>query len=322
MAAESSQISPSGDYNSIGVDFLSPKTTSQNIVVKDAPAGNKILEIDVTNRKLLLDTLIELTTDAGITAEGVKFEDGDVNAATISGACIGTSVQAQNTALQEISGLTLSENDFIVKGASALLGKTPAQVLSIIGAAAASHTHDASVLISGTLADARVAGSNVTQHINDAGTGATDFFSAQKILATFAQLGANADITSLTALEKLSWTPTITASGFQTPTWDTNHPAIAVALRLGNTIAICLSGHFDLSGTASSGTALRIAKPSGLQAADSFLPVYLRNPDNSSERDSYVSIDGSYILITPKDGLGIPSGTWGRLGFVLIGDYA
>lgn len=55
--------------------------------------------------------------------------------------------------------------------------------------AASVHTHAAADVTSGTLADARISSSSVTQHINDAGTGTTDLWSADKIATEIAAGG-------------------------------------------------------------------------------------------------------------------------------------
>ena len=60
----------------------------------------------------------------------------------------------------------------------------------LAGKADSSHTHDAADVTSGTFADARIAASNVTQHINDAGATVTDIWSGSKITT---ELGGKAD---------------------------------------------------------------------------------------------------------------------------------
>lgn len=59
------------------------------------------------------------------------------------------------------------------------------------------HTHAASDVVTGTFADGRVSASSVTQHINDAGTGASDLWSADKIATEIAAGGGGGDVSSV-----------------------------------------------------------------------------------------------------------------------------
>lgn len=85
MASKSNQTIPYGSYNHVGFDYLSPKTSSQNIEFVDAGVGGtSFAGIDVTNQALMADTISEFTSATGVTIDGIKLKDSIVYTDTVS----------------------------------------------------------------------------------------------------------------------------------------------------------------------------------------------------------------------------------------------
>jgi hypothetical protein len=132
----------------------------------------------------------EFYTEAKVSA------NTDVAANTTHRTNTGNPHSTSVTNLSDTTITSLTTGEILVKSAGDWINQTLAEA----GIAAASHTHAASDVTSGTFADARIAETNVTQHeaaidhdaltnyaagehriINDAGTSATELWSASKI---------------------------------------------------------------------------------------------------------------------------------------------
>jgi hypothetical protein len=123
MAAESQQIIPSGTINHIGVDFITPKTSAQNIAILRAPSGDTIAEIDVSATKALkINTINELTANNGVVIDGLTIKDGAI-----------TGYQVANQKLTDISGLATTDGGFIVGDGSNFVLETASTARASLG---------------------------------------------------------------------------------------------------------------------------------------------------------------------------------------------
>lgn len=88
--------------------------------------GTEISEINITG-----GTITSLTSAIPITAGGTGAEDA-ITARSNLGLVIGSDVQSHSSDLDDIAGLSTSQNDFLVKGASNWENKTTSEVQSIL----------------------------------------------------------------------------------------------------------------------------------------------------------------------------------------------
>lgn len=223
MAAITNQALLQGGFNNFGINWLTPATAAQNIIIADDKNGtNVVAEFDVTNLQVKTDTIVESTAAAGVTIETVLLKDGNVQApndnwfqGTTTGAAaynivrynssdqlevgtqqdwldaLGLTIGAQTPTLdqdlQDIAGLGATLNNFIVGDGSSWTKETPSQARSSLGL--------------GTIATQSTVDNDdfgsTAWAVASGGTGSTTAAGARTNLAV-AKSGANSDITSLT----------------------------------------------------------------------------------------------------------------------------
>lgn len=96
---------PSGGYNHIQTDFLSPKTPNEPIAILDEHGGDEYLHFDGATKSIKIDTINERTADTGVTLDGTLLKDGNVRLASQKKL---QAKNAANDAVLDILGLNAS----------------------------------------------------------------------------------------------------------------------------------------------------------------------------------------------------------------------
>ena len=334
--ANPSQAVMSGSYKHAGVDHFSPKTAATDIQFHPSKTDTTVLlQIDVTNNLVNVNTLREITPAAGIDIDSVIVKDGTLTILNntwliaVDSAGTGTKnvikinaadevefaepiaaielkhdtyLQAQNAAaasanllklnasdkiefgstldadrLAELALLAATLNNFLLMDGSNLTLATPAQALAAIGAAAASHNHNTSEITAGTMADARIAASNITQH--------------------------QTAITAL-GLSRSTWVPVVTANNAVTVSALVINTAEYVAI--GNSVLVNLSLGFTLSSGAA--TILSVTTPTwAAHSGNAAYPVGM-DEGGSAASEPRGRQSGATSLIVFKPGLATITG--------------
>ena len=223
MAAITNQIIPSGGFNNIGAQWITPISSGQNIIVADDNVGtNKVCEFDVTNRAILVDLINEVTATAGVTIDSVLIKDGGMQmannvwlAAKASGGgnynlvrytdgdalAVGSAAnwrtaldaQQQGDALDDIKDLSPTNNYFIAGNGAAWVLESPSAVRTSLGLG--------DMALEDTINNSNWSGTDLS--VTNGGTAAGNPDDARANLVA-AKSGSNSDITALTNCGELS----------------------------------------------------------------------------------------------------------------------
>ena len=208
--ALSSQARPSGSYNHIGTDYISPKTVGSVITVRTAKSGGtEYFAFDGPNLAAKINIISEYTAAAGVTIDSVLLKDGSgtfINA-TCTTSCI-TDTIAERTAAAgvTIDGLLIKDGAPRVANNAYYLGLSQAGAGATVNILKV-NTSD-TITFGATVASITISGGAITGitdlAVADGGTGASTAAAARTNLSA-AKTGANSDITSLTAIVSINF---------------------------------------------------------------------------------------------------------------------
>lgn len=151
--AASNQTRPTGNYNNIGADYLSPITTSADIGILDAASGSEYARFDSSAHALQADIITEFTLGAGVTVGGVKLSSNTIRVPN------NTDLLARNAAdSADVAIVKLNTSNEVIFSSAANTAATRASLgLGTISTQAASSV----AITGGTIAGATITTSSV-----------------------------------------------------------------------------------------------------------------------------------------------------------------